>query len=185
MLFLSPKLASLFSFLINPRPSSEDCRTLAAPSPSSPPRRPRLRLRRSFSFPSLSRRRLLDLFSLSWMATTYNACSQDAFTQKTREGCGCSRVCSGASRGKSRENCWKNFPRSRIIGNATKFEDFGHPRGLEDRKNSFSLERMKKTIPPRTKFSFSIEIFILGLKISFSIENFNPRPCFSAGQRGA
>ena len=38
----------------------------------------------------------------------------------------------------------------------------------------------EKTIPPRTKFSFSLEIFILGLKISFSIENFNPKPCFSA-----
>ena len=42
----------------------------------------------------------------------------------------------------------------------------------------------EKTIPPRTKFSFSLEIFILGLKISFSIENFNPRPCFSAAREG-
>ena len=58
------------------------------------------------------------------------------------------------------------------------------PRGPRDRKISFSLERMKKTIPPRTKFSFSIEIFILGLKFSFSIENFNPRPCFSAAREG-
>ena len=31
---------------------------------------------------------------------------------------------------------------------------------------------------------FSIEIFILGLKISFSVENFNPRPCFSANREG-
>ena len=63
------------------------------------------------------------------------------------------------------------------------------PGGPGDRKNSFSLERMKKkkkktTIPPRMKFSFSHEIFILGLKISFSIENFNPRPCFSAAREG-
>ena len=43
---------------------------------------------------------------------------------------------------------------------------------------------MKKTIPPRTKFSFSLEIFILGLKISFSLENVNPRPCFSAAGKG-
>ena len=42
----------------------------------------------------------------------------------------------------------------------------------------------EKTIPPRTKFSFSLEIFILGLKISFSIENFNPGPCFSAVREG-
>ena len=42
----------------------------------------------------------------------------------------------------------------------------------------------EKTIPPRTKFSFSHEIFILDLKISFSIENFNPRPCFSAARKG-
>ena len=40
----------------------------------------------------------------------------------------------------------------------------------------------EKTIPPRTKFSFSLEIFILSLKFSFSIENFNPRPCFSAAR---
>ena len=30
----------------------------------------------------------------------------------------------------------------------------------------------------------SLEIFILGLKLSFSIENFNPRPCFSAAREG-
>ena len=42
----------------------------------------------------------------------------------------------------------------------------------------------KKNIPPRTKFSFSLEIFILGLKISFWIEIFNPRPCFSAAREG-
>ena len=42
----------------------------------------------------------------------------------------------------------------------------------------------EKTIPPRTKFSFSLEIFILGLKFSFSIENFNLRPCFSAAREG-
>ena len=42
----------------------------------------------------------------------------------------------------------------------------------------------EKAIPPRTKFSFSLEIFILGLKFSFSIENFNPRPCFAAAREG-
>ena len=42
----------------------------------------------------------------------------------------------------------------------------------------------EKTIPQRTKISFSLEIFILGLKLSFSIENFNPRPCFSAAREG-
>ena len=42
----------------------------------------------------------------------------------------------------------------------------------------------EKTIPPRTKFSFSLEIFILGLKLSFSIEYFNPRPFFSAAREG-
>ena len=35
-------------------------------------------------------------------------------------------------------------------------------------------ERMKKTIPPRTKEPFSLEIAILGLKFSFSLEDFNP-----------
>ena len=39
---------------------------------------------------------------------------------------------------------------------------------------------MKKTIPPRTKFTFSLEISILDLKFSFSIENYNPDSCFSA-----
>ena len=34
------------------------------------------------------------------------------------------------------------------------------------------------------KFSFSLKIFILGLKFSLSIENFNPRPCFSAAREG-
>ena len=43
----------------------------------------------------------------------------------------------------------------------------------------------EKIILPRTKkCSFSLEIFILGLKISFPIENFNPRPCFSAAREG-
>ena len=42
----------------------------------------------------------------------------------------------------------------------------------------------EKIAPTRTKFSFSLEILILGLKISFSIENFNPRPCFSAAREG-
>ena len=37
---------------------------------------------------------------------------------------------------------------------------------------------------PRTKLSFSLEISILGLKISFWIENFNPRPCFSVVREG-
>ena len=76
-------------------------------------------------------------------------------------------------------HCWKGVPAN--------FDAAGKilprfPRGPGDR--IFSLERMKKAIPPRTKFSFSLEIFILGLKFSFSIENFNPRPCFSAVREG-
>ena len=61
------------------------------------------------------------------------------------------------------------------------------PRGPGDRKKIIlarTHEKKKKTILPRTKFSFSLEILILGLKISFSIENFNPRPCFSAAREG-
>ena len=50
--------------------------------------------------------------------------------------------------------------------------------------NCLARTHEKKTIPPRTKFSFSLEIFILGLKLSFSIENFNPGPCFSAAREG-
>ena len=33
--------------------------------------------------------------------------------------------------------------------------------------------------------SFLLEISILGLKISFSIENFNPKPCFSVAREGS
>ena len=60
------------------------------------------------------------------------------------------------------------------------------PRGPGNRKNSFSLERMRK----KKKHSPTHEIFILawnfilGLNISFSIENFNPRPSFSAAREG-
>ena len=41
------------------------------------------------------------------------------------------------------------------------------PEGPEIEKNSFSLarEEKKKTIPPRTKEPFSLEIFILGIEI--------------------
>ena len=44
---------------------------------------------------------------------------------------------------------------------------------------------MKKPFPHARNFHSRFESCILGLKISFSIENFNPRPCFSAAQRGA
>ena len=37
---------------------------------------------------------------------------------------------------------------------------------------------MKKKNPPRTKEPFSLEMFILGLEFSFSLENFNPGPFF-------
>ena len=47
------------------------------------------------------------------------------------------------------------------------------------------LERMKKTIPPRTQKTLSLEMFIPGLKISVSLEIFNPGPCFSAARAGA
>ena len=56
-----------------------------------------------------------------------------------------------------------------------------HPEGPEIEKIP---SRSKKNIPPRTKFSFSLEMFILGLEISFLIESFNPRPCFSAAREG-
>ena len=54
------------------------------------------------------------------------------------------------------------------------------------RSKKFILARsLEKTIPTRTKKSFSLENFILGSKISFSIENFNPWPCFSAAREGS
>ena len=60
--------------------------------------------------------------------------------------------------------------------------DFG---ALSRGSKKFILARThEKNHSPRTTFSFSLEIFILGLKISFSIENFNPRPCFSAAREG-
>ena len=59
------------------------------------------------------------------------------------------------------------------------------PRGPRDRKHSLSLERMKKTTTPRMKFSFLLEIYILGLKCSFSIENYNPGLVFLQQERGS
>ena len=54
------------------------------------------------------------------------------------------------------------------------------------RSKNFILARsLEKNIPTRTKKSFSLEIFILGLKFSFLIENFNSRPCFSAAREGS
>ena len=58
------------------------------------------------------------------------------------------------------------------------------PRGPGDRKKFILAGTHGKTIPPRTKFSFSLENYILGLNFSFSIENFNPEPCFSAAREG-
>ena len=57
--------------------------------------------------------------------------------------------------------------------------EFRDPEGPEIEKNSFSLERMKKkkNLPARTKEPFSLQFFILGLKLSFPLE--------FLGQRGA
>ena len=38
---------------------------------------------------------------------------------------------------------------------------------------------------PKRNFSFSLEIFILCLKISFSLENFNLGPVFLRPERGS
>ena len=56
------------------------------------------------------------------------------------------------------------------------------PRGPRDRK-TFMITR-KKNFPPRTNSSLSLEILILGLKFSFSLETFNPGPYFSAAREG-
>ena len=70
------------------------------------------------------------------------------------------------------------------------FRTLGVPRP-EAPGDSFTPEKFilarthEKNIPPRTKEPFSLESLILGLKFSFSIENFNPGPCFFCGQRGA
>ena len=58
------------------------------------------------------------------------------------------------------------------------------PRRPGDRKKVILARTHEKIIPPRTKEPFSLKIFILGLKISFSLENFNPGPCFSAAREG-
>ena len=44
---------------------------------------------------------------------------------------------------------------------------------------------IEKAIPPRPKFSFSLENFILGLKCSFSLENSIPGPFFLRPERGS
>ena len=50
----------------------------------------------------------------------------------------------------------------------------GLPEGSDIEK--IILPRKKTNIPPRTKEPFSLEMFILGLKFSFALENFNPGP---------
>ena len=42
----------------------------------------------------------------------------------------------------------------------------------------------EKKHSPTHESTFSIEIFILGLKFSLSPENYNPGPCFSAAREG-
>ena len=77
--------------------------------------------------------------------------------------------------------CKENGEGAYISFSGPKFPPTQRARGSK----KFILARThEKTIPPRTKFSFSLEIFILGLKFSFSIENFNPRPCFLRPERG-
>ena len=75
-----------------------------------------------------------------------------------------------------RNPSWNNFPLSPAKTHSQ--------RAQRSKKNSFSLERMKKNHSPTD------EIFILAwkfqslLKFSFLIENFNPGPCFSAVREG-
>ena len=53
-------------------------------------------------------------------------------------------------------------------------------------RGKFILARThEKTIPPCTKEPLSLEIFIPGLKFSFSLENSIPGLVFFCGQRGA
>ena len=78
-----------------------------------------------------------------------------------------------------------NLPKqfSASIGQSSRLQTVANPSQRARGSKKFILARThQKTIPPCTKFSFSHEIFILGLKFSFSIENFNPRPCFSAAR---
>ena len=42
----------------------------------------------------------------------------------------------------------------------------------------------KQNVLTRTKYAFSLEMLILGLKSTFSIDMFNPGPCFSAAREG-
>ena len=55
---------------------------------------------------------------------------------------------------------------------------------LESKDHHFLCEALCRHGPPRMKEPFSLEIFILGLKFSFSSENFNPGPCSSAAREG-
>ena len=63
-------------------------------------------------------------------------------------------------------------------------------KAIEEDPEGPKLERIilartyEKTIPPRTKEPFSLEFFILGLKFSFSLENYNPGPFFPAAREG-
>ena len=50
--------------------------------------------------------------------------------------------------------------------------------------HSLARRSEKINIPPRTKEPFSLEIYILGLKFSLSLENVNPGPCFSVAREG-
>ena len=87
-----------------------------------------------------------------------------------------------------RGHSWKEDRNISIPTKKTSWHQLKDPEGPAIEKKIFSFERMKKNththIPPRTKFSFSLEMLILGLKISFSIEHFNPRPCSSAARKG-
>ena len=58
------------------------------------------------------------------------------------------------------------------------------PIGPKDRKNSFSLDRLKKPFPRARKNHSRLKFSFLGSKFPFSIEIFNPKPCFSAAREG-
>ena len=58
------------------------------------------------------------------------------------------------------------------------------PAGRESKKIILARTHEKKNIPPRTKFSFSLEIFILGLKFHSRLKITIPNPFFSAAREG-
>ena len=75
--------------------------------------------------------------------------------------------------------------KERVSGSFLERDNSTHPRGPRDRKKIILARTHEKTIPPHARSVHSrLRFFILGLRFSFSLENFNLGPCFSTAREG-